>query len=277
MRLGYNTNGCAFHRLADALEILADIGYQAVGVTLDHACLDPYAPGLAREVEQVARLLARYRMSSVVETGARYLLNPRVKHEPTLMSPGPDERDLRLDFLMRAVDVAADIGSDAVSFWSGILHEPITREEGFRRLADGCLRLLDHAARRRVHLAFEPEPGMFIETLAEFDRLCELVDGPGWGLTIDVGHVHCVEDGDIAGHLAACAGRLCNVHIEDMRRGIHEHLRFGEGEIDFRPVVQALSQIGYAGGVYVELSRHSHIAPQVMQESFDFLTRLLPG
>ena len=26
---------------------------------------------------------------------------------------------------------------------------------------------------------------------------------------------------------------LWNVHIEDMRRGVHEHLMFGEGEINF--------------------------------------------
>ena len=28
-------------------------------------------------------------MARVIETGARYLLNPRVKHDPTLMDPDP--------------------------------------------------------------------------------------------------------------------------------------------------------------------------------------------
>ena len=35
MKLGYNTNGLAHHRLVDAIELLADLGYQSVAITLD--------------------------------------------------------------------------------------------------------------------------------------------------------------------------------------------------------------------------------------------------
>ncbi|HEY3965926.1 MAG TPA: sugar phosphate isomerase/epimerase family protein [Planctomycetaceae bacterium] len=274
MRLGYNTNGLAFHRWAEAIEMLADIGYQSVAITLDHHCLDPYAEGLSHEVARMSALLARLQLTSVVETGARYLLNPRAKHEPTLMSAGADERALRVDFLKRSVDIACDLGSDAVSFWSGVLREPLAAATALSRLADGCAEVLDYATPRAMKLAFEPEPGMFLETFAQFDQLLKQVDAPLFGLTIDVGHVHCVESGAIADYLRHWGGRLFNVHIEDMRKGVHEHLRFGEGEIDFAPVMRTLAQIGYAGGVHVELSRHSHLAPDIAQESFEFLNRL---
>jgi len=277
MRLGYNTNGLAFHRWTEALELLADLGYESVAITLDHHCLDPYAEGLAHEVARMAGLLGRLRLSSVVETGARFLLNPRVKHEPTLMSASSDERALRIDFLRRAIDIACDLGSDAVSFWSGILREEIPRETALVRLAEGCAEVIDHATSQKMHLGFEPEPGMFIERFAQFEELLQQVDASVFGLTIDVGHVHCVEEGPIAAHLRRWASRLVNVHIEDMRKGIHEHLRFGEGEIDFPPVMQALAEIGYTGGVHVELSRHSHMAPEVARESLDFLQRAQAG
>jgi len=126
-----------------------------------------------------------------------------------------------------------------------------------------------------MKLAFEPEPGMFVDTLARFEQLLREVDAPILGLTIDIGHVHCLEEGPIAGYLRHWAPRLFNVHIEDMRKGVHEHLRFGEGEIDFQPVVEVLREIDYTGGLYVELSRHSHIAPEVARESYDFLRRLM--
>ena len=274
MKLGYNTNGLAFHRPEDGLELLAEIGYRSAALTVDHHCLDPFAPELDVRVERTRQLLDRLELSSVVETGARFLLDPRVKHEPTLLSPREADRRRRLEFLMRCVDIAAALGSDAVSFWSGVLREPITDDAALERLADGCRRLSDYAAAKQVRLAFEPEPGMFIETMAQFSRLADQIDAPQFGLTLDIGHLHCVDEGPIADHLRRWTDRLFNVHIEDMCRGVHEHLRFGEGEIDFPPVMAALREIGYAGGVHVELSRHSHVAPVVMRESFAFLQGL---
>jgi sugar phosphate isomerase/epimerase len=273
MRLGYNTNGLAFHRWTEGIALLADIGYESVAITLDHHCLDPYAKGVAREVTRMGGILAQRDMASVIETGARFLLNPRAKHEPTLLSATPDERSLRIDFLKRAIDIARDLGSDAVSFWSGALRENLSPEAAQARLAAGCTQVIDHARVRKMKLAFEPEPGMFVDTFARFEKLLAQVDDPLFGLTIDIGHVHCVEQGAIAGYLRQWSGRLFNVHIEDMRRGVHEHLRFGEGEIDFVPVMQALHEIGYGGGVHVELSRHSHLVPEVARESFEFLQR----
>ncbi len=275
MKLGYNTNGLACHRWPEAIELLAEIGYRSVAITVDHHCLDPFAPGLSRDVKKMRRLLDRFGLISVIETGARFLLNPRVKHDPTLMSTAAEARQARVDFLKRCIDMAAELESEAVSFWSGILREPISDEAAFGRLAHGCSEVCEYAAAKNVRLAFEPEPGMFIETMAQFARLIEMVDAPCLGLTIDVGHLHCVDAGPISDHLREWADRLVNVHIEDMRRGVHEHLRFGEGEIDFVPILATLNKIGYSGGVNVELSRHSHRAPQVMRDSYDFLQCLL--
>jgi sugar phosphate isomerase/epimerase len=200
-----------------------------------------------------------------------------MKHEPTLMSADPDGRALRIDFLKRAIDIACDLGSEAVSLWSGILHEPLSPNAAMTRLAEGCAEVLEYATRRDMQLAFEPEPGMFLERLTQFEELQQRVDSPLFGLTVDVGHVHCVESDPIASCLQQWKSRIFNIHIEDMCRGVHEHLRFGDGEIDFGPVMQALHEIGYEGGVHVELSRHSHMAPQVARESFEFLCRFLPA
>jgi sugar phosphate isomerase/epimerase len=60
-----------------------------------------------------------------------------------------------------------------------------------------------------------------------------------------------------------------------MRAGVHEHLMFGEGEIDFPPVIEALQKIGYSGLIAVELSRHAHMGPQAAQQAYNFLRPLL--
>jgi sugar phosphate isomerase/epimerase len=271
MFYGYNTNGFAHHRLEDALAILAGLGYQGVALTLDHHVLNPYEDGLPGRVADVRRLLDRHGLRCVVETGARFLLDPWRKHQPTLLSPEPREREVRLDFLTRAVEVAHGLGADAVSFWSGAAADDAPPAVHLGRLVEGCRRLCDAAARRGVRLAFEPEPGMFIDTMARFAELRDRVAHPAFGLTIDVGHLHCQGETPIAEHLERWRDLLGNVHIEDMRRGVHDHLMFGEGEIDFGPVLRALREIGYAGGVYVELSRHSHDAVETARRALAFL------
>jgi L-ribulose-5-phosphate 3-epimerase len=270
MRLGYNTNGFAHHRLEDALTILAELGYRAVALTLDHGVLNPYDADSLRQLPAVRDLLRNFGLAVTIETGARFLLDPRRKHQPTLLSADPADRERRLDFLRRAVDVAAELDAEAVSFWSGAA-EAASEEALMDRLVEGCRQLCDYAETRRIRLAFEPEPGMFVDTMTRWAELHRRVDHPLFGLTLDIGHLHCLGETPIAPHLHRWRDWLWNVHIEDMRCGVHDHLMFGEGEIDFTEVLSALSEIGYTGGVHVELSRHSHDAVETARRALAFL------
>src|SRR3954447_22433981 len=103
MFLGYNSNGFAHHRLEDALAVLAEIGYEGVALTLDHHALNPFDPHLHTQVNDVRAILKRSRMKCVIETGARFLLDRRRKHQPTLLCAEPHMRAYRLEFLERAV------------------------------------------------------------------------------------------------------------------------------------------------------------------------------
>jgi sugar phosphate isomerase/epimerase len=269
MYLGYNTNGFAHHRLDDALAILADLGYKGVGLTVDHGVLSPLDPDWRREAERVRGLLERHQQHSVIETGARFLLDPRRKHQPTLLSPSADERKVRLDFLGRCAELARLLGADAVSFWSGSAVDDAEPEILWQRLTAGCHRLLEIAD--GVPLAFEPEPGMFVDTMTRFEELGRRMGTDDLGLALDIGHLHCQGETPIADRIRQWAEPLRVVHIDDMRTGVHDHLMFGDGEIDFPPVLAALDEVGYWGGVFVELSRHSHDAVRTAQCSFDFL------
>ena len=275
MKPGFNTNGLAFHRWDDALRLIAETGFTSAGITVDHYTLNPFAPGLPQQMAAMQQLLQECQLSTVIETGARFLLDPRVKHEPTLVSPSAEERERRIDFLKRCVDLAAALQSDAVSFWAGQLKADLPRVEALNRLAAGCREVIDYAADKEVRLAFEPEPGMLIETLADFEELLTLVDHPCFGLTVDIGHLQCMGELPISEYLNPWRERIFNIHIEDMRQGEHDHLRFGEGEIDFNDVFAGFRQIDYQGGLHVELSRHSHMAPDILRESFAFLQQHL--
>ncbi|WP_018638333.1 sugar phosphate isomerase/epimerase family protein [Parafrankia elaeagni] len=270
LRFGYGTNGFTNHRLQDALAIIADLGYDGVALTLDHAHLDPFEPGLTRRTATVAARLADLGLAVVVETGARYLLDPRRKHEPTLVAEIGRAR--RTEFLCLAVDVAADLGAEAVSFWSGVRRPEVDPGAAWERLVAGCSTVTAHADRCGMPLGFEPEPGMLVEDVAGFERLrAQLGAPPLFGLTLDIGHVRCLEPDPVPDCVHRAGPHLRNVQIDDMCRGDHTHLEFGAGEIDFPPVLAALAQTGYRGLVAVELPRHSHAAPDVARRSIEFL------
>ena len=266
LRFGYGTNGFANHRLADALTVIADLGYQGVALTLDHDHLDPFAPDLARQVTRAADLLRALDLAVVIETGARYLLDPWHKHAPTFLH---DDNDKRRVFLRRAADVGADLGAEAVSCWAGVKPAGVDDDTAWKRLTEGVAELVASSA---IPVGFEPEPGMLVQDIADWRRLRAALGAPdGFGLTLDIGHCRCLEPIGVAECVADVAEHLVNVQIDDMRRGVHEHLEFGDGEIDFPPVLQALTEGGYRGLVAVELPRHSHAAPDVARRSLEFL------
>ncbi|MFI9770369.1 sugar phosphate isomerase/epimerase family protein [Streptomyces sp. NPDC052415] len=272
LRLGYGTNGLTDLRLDDALGLLADLGYDGVGLTLDHMHLDPLAPGLAARTAQVARRLGALGLTATVETGARYVLDPRRKHGPSLLDPDPEGRAARTRLLITAVGVAADLGAHAVHCFSGITPPGTDAATAWQRLQESLGPVLDAAAVAGVPIAIEPEPGHLLATLADFHHLRTMLGSPAaLGLTLDIGHCQCLEDDPPAECVRAAAPWLRHVQIEDMCRGVHEHLPFGDGEIDFPPVLDALAATGYRGLTVVELPRHSHAGPELARSSIEFL------
>ncbi|MFE1925295.1 sugar phosphate isomerase/epimerase family protein [Streptomyces asoensis] len=273
-RFGYGTNGLADLRLDDALDLLADLGYDGLGLTLDHMHLDPFAPDLAARTRHIGRRLTALGLDVTIETGARYVLDARRKHGPSLLDPEPDDRARRVDLLLRAVRIAGDLGAHAVHCFSGTLPPGTDPDTAWQRLAETLAPVLDAATAAGVPLAVEPEPGHLLGTLAGFHRLRRTLGDPAFlGLTLDIGHCQCLEPLPPADCVRAAAPWLCHVQIEDMRRGVHEHLPFGDGEIDFPPVLAALADTGYRGLTVVELPRHSHAGPHHAETSLPFLHR----
>ena len=283
---GYSTNGIGDMAAIDALPLLRGLGYGSIAITPDRHLLDPSSPSLDAEVERWRKALAETGMACVIETGARHLLDPVRKHEPTLVSADPAGRARRIGFLKSALDLARRLGAPCVSLWSGVVRDSADEASLWRRLVESLLPVLDHAAGggagEGITIAFEPEPGMFVDTLARYGRLLELLSGrlgraDQFGLTIDVGHMECMGERPLAAALAPWAARIANVHVDDMLACRHEHLPLGEGDVEFRPVIDLLREAGYQGGLHVELPRQSHRWLDTARSSAEFLHQLEPS
>lgn len=269
LRFAYYTNGTANHRLDDAIGLIADAGYAGVALTLDHHHLDPMADGWQTRAEVLGARLRASHLGCVIETGARYLLDPRRKHEPTLLSPTAEARARRVAFLNRATDIAAILQAEAMSFWAGVPQPGVDRHDAAAWLTDGVAAVLRHAEASGVVAALEPEPGMLIETLDDWAALQARL--PGLRLALDLGHCLVTQEREPAAAIAEFAAHIGTVAIEDMRRGDHTHLPFGEGEMDIPACLDALDAIGFTGLVCVELSRESHRAHSMVPDAIAWL------
>jgi sugar phosphate isomerase/epimerase len=283
-RLGYNTNGLAHHRPVEAVRLLAELGYEGVALTPDVGGLDPLDPDPAA-VAGVRAAAQDAGLALVVETGARFVLDPRRKHFPTLLEEAAPDRRRRLDFLRRMVDLALELGADTLSFWAGRApggetgdaHGAAAHPALWERLAAGVAAVLEHARGSGVALAFEPEPGMFVERPAGFHALRERLGAQGeeLGLCLDVGHLLCTGDLPVGAAIRREAAALRLVHLDDIRGGVHEHRMFGEGDLDLSEVLGALLEVSFTGLAAVELSRDSHRGPAAAREALEHLRAAL--
>lgn len=261
--VGYGTNGFADHSLDDAVTVLRHFGYAGLALTLGFQHLDPFAADCDRQADRVRQLIGDWPL--VIETGTRFLLDPFVKHRPTLVD---EHATARLDFLAAAIGVAARTRADCVSLWSGTVPVGEDPERCWDRLVERMQRVTEQAVAAGVRLAFEPEPGMLVETVGDALELRDRLGNPEvLGITVDLGHCVAVEPDGVVGALRQAGGLLCNVQVDDMLPGVHEHIELGTGELDLVAALRTLVEIGYTGLIALELPRHSHDAPGLAARS----------
>ncbi len=288
LRFAYNTNGCANHRLPDAIDLISDAGYDGIALTLDWHHLDPFAPDWERRTDLVREQLDDHRLGCVIETGARYLLDPRQKHEPTLINRTLSGRARRVAFLKRAIDIQVRLGAETVSCWAGVRRDEVPEADAWGYLREGLSEVVEYALRQNGELSLEPEPGMLVETNQQYLQLVDSLGGQGQHLklALDLGHVWVtgesfpeVTQTNLAPAAAVYgfAERLGTVAIEGMDRGVHLHKPLDEGDMPIAPLLQALTNINYQRLVSVELSRESPRAHEAIPQSITYLNKTVPN
>ncbi|MBI4719915.1 MAG: sugar phosphate isomerase/epimerase [Chitinivibrionia bacterium] len=279
MKLAFSTNAFTRFDLAAAVNRIADAGYEGVEILADspHAFLDEGWRDTAG-LETVLRRRGLSVSNINANTARGFYLPGRGEDpfEPSLSNPDGTLRRWRVVYTRRCVDLAAALGCRSVSVTSGSfppgMAVPEERERRMALLAESLEELLGYAQGRGVSLGVEYEPGLLIGAAEAVLTLFERVDSPALGVNLDVGHA-VVAGEDLPSVISRLGPRILNLHIEDIRGRIHEHLIPGLGEIDFDDLLASLKKIDYQSYLTVELYPYVEAPDEAARSAFAFLSR----
>lgn len=163
----------------------------------------------------------------------------------------------------RAIEVTRALGSGVCVF--GDTTKRSGDIEEWRRMVARTRELVAVAEGEGVIIAKEFEPGFIVGCSADLLRLFAEIPSDKLAANLDLGHVFLC-DPDPLQAIRQVGSKMVHGHIENMRAGVHEHLLPHEGDMDLRQYLAALDEIGFEGGLALDLYKHDYetVAPQAL-------------
>ncbi len=276
MRLAFSSNAFRAHSIEETIGILAGIGYEGIELMADapHAWPADMTPS---KIESIRLALHGHRLevSNVNAFMMCAYRDPKTGRAGTFQWPSwvdADEvtREARIRHTIACVDIAAAVGARTVSTQPGGPLDGMTREEGYRRFAEGLARAARRGEEHGVTVCVEPEPSLLIEKGDQYvEFVTKYATFPHVGLNFDMGHFYCVGE-DPAELIRRIGRRALHFHLEDIAADrVHFHLPPGDGAMDFGAIFDALQSIGYPGWVTIELYPFQENPSEVARRAFE--------
>jgi len=229
--------------LFDWIEIASTL--PITGTELHHRILPSYQP---HDIARVRSVLEKkqLRVSQVTTT-------------PDFTHPDPDYRKAELRQTMATLDAASSLGASCLRVTAGQRYPEVGRRVGIGWVVDNFQRLVEHAMKKGVFLAYENHNTGFFAKHPDFsqhaDVFLDIVDemrGSGLRINYDTGN-HVVIGEDPLTVLEAVADLVVHVHCSDRIRAFdNTHAAAGEGIVDFPRIFHTLDAAGFRGWLSVE-------------------------
>jgi len=275
-KLAFSTNAFKKNTLDEAISAIAAAGYRGVEIMADipHAYPAKFTAqqraDLRRQLEELHLVVSNINAFTLFAAGDTY--------HPTWIEDDAAKRDERIHHTLACIELAADFAAGTLSLQPGgpLLGTRLEPAEGMKRFADGLERVLPLAKKHQITLAVEPEPGLLIQTSAEYLEFKKtyFAGEERVKMNCDIGHLFCVGE-DPAAVIGAMPEQIAHIHLEDIGANrVHQHLAPGNGVIDFRSIFAALDAIAYQGWVTVELYPYEATAAEVARSAYGYLSGL---
>ncbi|MEW6112307.1 MAG: sugar phosphate isomerase/epimerase family protein [Thermodesulfobacteriota bacterium] len=271
MKFAFSSNGFLRHNLVDTIRIISGSGYQGIEIMADI----PHAYPLHltdANIREIRTALSDHGLQVSNLNAFMHHADGDTYH-PSWIEDDPALRAKRVDYTLRCIDLAAQLGAPNISTEPGGPLHGMTREQGLDLFKEGLRQVEARAREAGIRILIEPEPGLLIENSRQFLELFQGLDPAAFGLNFDVGHFYCVNE-DLPQLIHGMKGIAHHFHLEDIPPSrAHHHLMLGEGAIDLPEVLNTIRDTGYAGFVTVELYTYVHSAPDAARDAFRYLQR----
>ena len=159
-------------------------------------------------------------------------------------------REMSVIELIKIMNIAAEMNIKTVTFHPGLYSMVVSgMEEKSVANAKRSLRTIDRMAQEcGVRMCMENLPGFKFFLGHTADEMMDLLEGTNLPVCVDIGHANTT--GQLDQILDATEGRIMNIHIHDNDGKQDQHLTVGDGNIDFRHVLDKLR--GYSGRYVIE-------------------------
>jgi sugar phosphate isomerase/epimerase len=273
IKLAFSTNAFKRYSLEDSIKEIAKVHYSGVEILCDipHAYPPLFTDDHIRSLKQT---LASFNMQ-ISNLNAFTLYAIGDVYHPSWIE---NSRERRIGHTIDCIRLAKKIGAKYISTEPGgplqLQSADLAHLE--KIFLDGLIRVAKVAEEENIKVLIEPEPGLLIENSRQFKNfIAKVIDSRHIRLNFDIGHFYCVNE-DPAGLVHELSNYIEHFHLADIASTrMHNHLIPGKGSIDFRPIFDAMDDIGYRGFVTVELYPYQDNPVQAAKEAYNHLCSIL--
>jgi sugar phosphate isomerase/epimerase len=274
MKLAFSTNAFKRYSLEDSIREIAKIGYGGVEILCDvpHAYPPLFGDSQARSLKST--LASCNVQISNLNAFTLYAIGD--VYHPSWIEDDPHAREARMQHTIDCIRLAKKVGAGRLSTEPGGPAPQSADPSQLERIfSDGLAKAARVAEEEGVQVLVEPEPGLLIENSSQFKQFIKNTGSDHVRLNFDIGHFYCVNE-DPAKLVYELSDYIGHFHLADIASSrVHNHLIPGRGSIDFRPVFDAMDDIGYDGYVTVELYPYQDNPVEAAREAYDYLCSII--
>ncbi len=193
--------------------------------------------------------------------------------EVPISSRDPAIREKASRHIVRQIETAQMLGTDAILVVAGLVTEDTPYNEVYQRTVDNIRRLAETAAKARVRIGCENccSEQRFLITPREFHTFLDDVNSEWVGLHLDVGNIH--DTGFPEQWIEINGPRITRVHVKDVLRhrgrcgnqSVYTNLFLGDN--NWPAIRAAFEKVRYDGWIIAEMESVYRYAPD--QQFFD--------